>query len=177
MQDPLYLSPLTTCNRNVETLVQRHSCLRSLTSWAKCLRNAPCQCTAHATARADIRLFKSENFPRIRLFSILFKFALLSEYAVELKNFLSRWSAESRVFLSRCISRERSEDTLQRLLEKVNRVPLHEDFHFRVTNGQRAEVKRACTAKEYPCFPRPLRHKEVFCFTSVSFQQLQIYIQ
>ena len=64
---------------------------------------------------------------------------------------------------------------LQRLLEKVNRVPLHEDFHFRVTNGQRAEVKRACTAKEYPCFPRPLRHKEVFCFTSVSSQQLQIY--
>ena len=58
--------------------------------------------------------------------------------------------AESRMFLSRCISRERSEDTLQRLLEKVNRVPLHEDFHFRVTNGQRAEVKRACTAKEYP---------------------------
>ena len=46
----------------------------------------------------------------------------------------------------------RSEDTLQRLLEKVNRVPLHEDFHFRVTNGQRAEVKRACTAKEYPAF-------------------------
>ena len=41
-----------------------------------------------------------------------------------------------------CIDRERSEDTLQRLLEKVNRVPLHEDFHFRVTNGQRAEVKR-----------------------------------
>ena len=31
---------------------------------------------------------------------------------------------------------------MQRLLEKVNRVPLHEDFHFRVTNGQRAEVKR-----------------------------------
>ncbi|MEQ2828213.1 hypothetical protein AAAV69_04525, partial [[Ruminococcus] lactaris] len=28
----------------------------------------------------------------------------------------------------------------------------HEDFHFRVTNGQRAEVKRACTAKEYPAF-------------------------
>ena len=78
------------------------------------------------------------------------------------------------MFLSRCISRERSEDTLQRLLEKVNRVPLHEDFHFRVTNGQRAEVKRACTAKEYLCFPRPLRHKEVFCFTSVSFQQIQI---
>ena len=46
------------------------------------------------------------------------------------------------MFLSRCISVERSEDTLQRLLEKVNRVPLHEDFHFRVTNGQRAEVKR-----------------------------------
>ena len=57
---------------------------------------------------------------------------------------------------------------MQRLLEKVNRVPLHEDFHFRVTNGQRAEVKRACTAKEYPCFPRPIRHKEVFFFTSVS---------
>ena len=56
------------------------------------------------------------------------------------------------MFLSRCISVERSEDTLQRLLEKVNRVPLHEDFHFRVTNGQRAEVKRACTAKEYPAF-------------------------
>ena len=71
----------------------------------------------------------------------------------------------------------RSEDTLQRLLEKVNRVPLHEDFHFRVTNGQRAEVKRVCTAREYLCFPRPLRHKEVFFFTSVSFQQLQIYIQ
>ena len=89
VQDPLYLSPLTTCNRNVETLVQRHSCLRSLTRWAKCLRNAPGQCTAHATTRADIRLFKSENFPRIRLFSILFKFALLSEYAVESeKNFL-----------------------------------------------------------------------------------------
>ena len=54
-------------------------------------------------------------------------------------------------------------------------MPLHEDFHFRVTNGQRAEVKRACTAKEYLCFPRPLRHKEVFCFTSVSPQQLQIF--
>ena len=53
------------------------------------------------------------------------------------------------MFLSRCISRERSEDTLQRLLEKVNRVPLHEDFPFEITNGQRAEVKRACTAKEY----------------------------
>ncbi len=95
---------------------------------------------------------------------------------MELKNFLSRWSAESRVFLSRCISRERSEDTLQRLLEKVNRVPLHEDFHFRVTNGQRAEVKRACTAKEYPYFLRPIRYKEVFFFTSVSPQQLQILI-
>ena len=38
-------------------------------------------------------------------FSILLKFALLGGYAVELKNFLSRWSAESRMFLSRCISR------------------------------------------------------------------------
>ena len=76
-----------------------------------------------------------------------------------------------------CIDKERSEDTLQRLLEKVNRVPLHEDFHFRVTNGQRAEVKRARTAKEYLWFPRPIRHKEVFFFTSVSPQQLQIYIQ
>ena len=122
------------------------------------------------TAGFDILV---DNLPALLL---IFKFALLGGYAVELKNFLSRWSAESRVFLSRCISRERSEDTLQRLLEKVNRVPLHEDFHFRVTNGQRAEVKRACTAKEYPCFPRPLRHKEVFCFTSVSFQQLQIYL-
>ena len=93
---------------------------------------------------------------------------------MELKNFLSRWSAESRVFLSRCISRERSEDTLQRLLEKVNRVPLHEDFHFRVTNGQRAEVKRACTAREYLCFPRPLRHQEFVCLLSVSPQQIQI---
>ena len=69
VQDPLYLSPLTTCNRNVETLVQRHSCLRSLTSWAKCLRNAPCQCTAHATASADIGLFKSESVPRTGIFS------------------------------------------------------------------------------------------------------------
>ena len=68
VQDPLYLSPLTTCNRNVETLVQRHSCLRSLTSWAKCLRNAPCQCTAHATARADIGFFKSECFSRTGTF-------------------------------------------------------------------------------------------------------------
>ncbi|EDY32331.1 hypothetical protein RUMLAC_01845 [[Ruminococcus] lactaris ATCC 29176] len=40
--------------------MQRHSCLRSLTSWAKCLRNAPCQCTAHATARADIG-FSNQN--------------------------------------------------------------------------------------------------------------------
>ena len=69
MQDPLYLSPLTTCNRNVETVVQWHSCLRSLTSWAKCLRNAPCQCTAHAAASADIGLFKSENVPRTGTFS------------------------------------------------------------------------------------------------------------
>ncbi len=68
VQGPLYLSPLTTCNRNVETLVQRHSCLRSLTSWAKCLRNAPCQCTAHATARADIGFFKSECFSRTGTF-------------------------------------------------------------------------------------------------------------
>ncbi len=59
----VYLRELTTCNRNVETLVQRHSCLRSLTSWAKCLRNVPCQCTAHATARADIR--------QIRKFSLM----------------------------------------------------------------------------------------------------------
>ena len=108
-------------------------------------------------------------------FSIFFKFVLLDGYAAELKNFLSRWSAESRVFLSRCISRERSEDTLQRLLEKVNRVPLHEDFHFRVTNGQRAEVKRACTAREYLCFPRPLRHQEFVCLLSVSPQQIQIF--
>ena len=120
------------------------------------------------TAGFDILV---DNLPALLL---IFKFALLGGYAVELKSFLSRWSAESRVFLSRCISRERSEDTLQRLLEKVNRVPLHEDFHFRVTNGQRAEVKRACTAKEYPCFPRPIRHKEVFFFTSVSPQQIQI---
>ena len=79
------------------------------------------------------------------------------------------------MFLSRCISRERSEDTLQRLLEKVNRVPLHEDFHFRVTNGQRAEVKRACTAKEYPFFPRPICHQEFVCLLSVSPQQIQIF--
>ena len=98
------------------------------------------------TAGFDILV---DNLPALLL---IFKFALLGGYAVELKNFLSRWSAESRMFLSRCISRERSEDTLQRLLEKVNRVPLHEDFHFRVTNGHRAEVKRACTAKEYPAF-------------------------
>ena len=69
MQDPLYLSPLTTCNRNVEMLVQRHSHLRSLTSWAKCLRNAPCQCTAHAAASSDIWLFKSESVPRTGTFS------------------------------------------------------------------------------------------------------------
>ena len=81
---------------------------------------------------------------------------------MELKNFLSRWSAESRMFLSRCISVERSEDTLQRLLEKVNRVPLHEDFHFRVTNGQRAEVKRALHCEGISCFLRPLRRKEAF---------------
>ena len=39
----------------------------------------------------------------------------------------------------RCISRERSEDTLQRLLEKVNRVPLHEDstFELQTVNGLR----------------------------------------
>ncbi len=70
VQDPLYLSPLTTCNRNVETLVQRHSCLRSLTSWAKCLRNTPCQCTAHATTSVDIGLFKSESFPHAGTFSL-----------------------------------------------------------------------------------------------------------
>ena len=66
------------------------------------------------------------------------------------------------MFLSRCISVERSEDTLQRLLEKVNRVPLHEDFHFRVTNGQRAEVKRALHCEGISCFLRPLRRKEAF---------------
>ena len=82
---------------------------------------------------------------------------------MKLKNFLSRWSAESRVFLSRCISRERSEDTLQRLLEKVNRVPLHEDFHFRVTNGQRAEVKRAL-------------HCEGISLISASDPSLRIYM-
>ena len=69
VQNPLYLSPLTTCNRNVEMLVQWHSHLRSLTSWAKCLRNAPCQCTAHATSSADIWLFKSESVPRTGTFS------------------------------------------------------------------------------------------------------------
>ena len=36
----------------------------------KCLRNAPCQCTAHATARADIGRFKSESFPHTRTFSL-----------------------------------------------------------------------------------------------------------
>ncbi len=90
---------------------------------------------------------------------------------MELKTSYRDGQRKAGVFLSRCISVERSEDTLQRLLEKVNRVPLHEDFHFRVTNGQRAEVKRACTAKEYPCFLRPIRYKEVFCFTGVSPQQ------
>ena len=88
-----------------------------------------------------------DNLPALLL---IFKFALLSEYAVELKTSYRDGQRKAGVFLSRCISVERSEDTLQRLLEKVNRVPLHEDFHFRVTNGQRAEVKRACTAKEYP---------------------------
>ena len=51
------------------------------------------------TAGFDILV---DNLPALLL---IFKFALLSEYAVELKNFLSRWSAESRMFLSRCISR------------------------------------------------------------------------
>ena len=32
------------------------------------LRNAPCQCTAHATARADIGFFKSECFSRTGTF-------------------------------------------------------------------------------------------------------------
>ena len=95
------------------------------------------------TAGFDILV---DNLPAL----LLLKFALLSEYAVELKTSYRDGQRKAGVFLSRCISRERSEDTLQRLLEKVNRVPLHEDFHFRVTNGQRAEVKRACTAKEYP---------------------------
>ena len=85
---------------------------------------------------------------------------------MELKTSYRDGQRKAGVFLSRCISVERSEDTLQRLLEKVNRVPLHEDFHFRVTNGQRAEVKRACTAKEYPCFPRPLRHKKSFALSA-----------
>ena len=67
---PALPQPVDNLLRNVETLVQRHSCLRSLTSWAKCLRNAPCQCTAHATARADIRLFKSERVPRTGTFSL-----------------------------------------------------------------------------------------------------------
>ncbi len=101
------------------------------------------------------------------------KFALLGGYAVELKNFLSRWSAESRVFLSRCISRERSEDTLQRLLEKVNRVPLHEDFHFRVTNGQRAEKASNAPRRNIPAL-RPIRHKEVFFLYKRIPPQLQI---
>ena len=67
---PALPQPVDNLLRNVETLVQRHSCLRSLTSWAKCLRNAPCQCNAHATARADIRHFKSENSSRAGTFSL-----------------------------------------------------------------------------------------------------------
>ena len=67
---PALPQPVDNLLRNVETLVQRHSCLRSLTSWAKCLRNAPCQCTAHATASVDIRHFKSENSSRAGTFSL-----------------------------------------------------------------------------------------------------------
>ena len=52
---------------------------------------------------------------------------------------------------------------MQRLLEKVNRVPLHEDFHFRVTNGQRAEVKRAL-------------HCEGISLISASNPSLRIYM-
>ena len=52
---------------------------------------------------------------------------------------------------------------MQRLLEKVNRVPLHEDFHFRVTNGQRAEVKRAL-------------HCEGISLISASDPSLRIYM-
>ena len=66
---PALPQPVDNLLRNVETLVQRHSCLRSLTSWAKCLRNAPCQCTAHAAASSDIWLFKSESVPRTGTFS------------------------------------------------------------------------------------------------------------
>ena len=52
------------------------------------------------TAGFDILV---DNLPALLL---IFKFALLSEYAVESeKNFLLRLPAESRVFLSRCISR------------------------------------------------------------------------
>ena len=54
-------------------------------------------------------------------------------------------------------------------------MPLHEDFHFRVTNGQRVEVKRACTAKEYPAFRVRFCHKEVFCFSNLSIQQILIH--
>ena len=90
-------------------LVQRHSHLRSLTSWAKCLRNAPCQCTAHATASADIWLFKSENVPRTGTFS-------LNKHEISIRNkelegyqlryyilrFAGRlsWSITFRLFLS-----------------------------------------------------------------------------
>ena len=34
------------------------------------LRNAPCQCTAHATASVDIGRFKSENSSRAGTFSL-----------------------------------------------------------------------------------------------------------
>ena len=37
---------------------------------AKCLRNVPCQCTAHATTSVDIGRFKSESFPHTRTFSL-----------------------------------------------------------------------------------------------------------
>lgn len=167
MQDPLYLSPLTTCNRNVETLVQRHSCLRSLTSWAKCLRNAPCQCTAHATTSADIRLFKSENFPRIRLFSILFKFALLSEYAVELKTSYRdgqrkagcSWAGALAGAFRRHFAafvRESKSSAIAR------RFPL--SSYKRSTGWGKAGLHR----EGISCFLRPLCHIEVFCFPSVS---------
>ena len=96
-----------------------------------------------------------------RLFYLL-NFVLLSGYAVESEKLLTATASGKQGVPEQVHQQERSEDTLQRLLEKVNRVPLHEDFHFRVTNGQRAEVKRACTAKEYLCFPRPIRHKEAF---------------
>ena len=95
-------------------------------------------------------------------FFYLLNFVLLSGYAVESEKLLTATASGKQGVPKQVHQQERSEDTLQRLLEKVNRVPLHEDFHFRVTNGQRAEVKRACTAKEYLCFPRPIRHKEAF---------------